>query len=402
MSLELSKLTGAVEQMGRAMVARQSDHAARILEARALLAEHPDVTDELREKIRSAQQTDEWRRGAEPRGDKLLERDRFGSTPERHTLIAADGSQIFPDRHAITLYYLLNVGSIVLRCGSGQTPVTSTQPEVFYTTEDLFDERGNLRTPEYVGLQRGRQEIEMLARLAEQERAMLGGDLSVPIIALTDGPLLPWLRQEHDASETLQKEMAFTAAQLERMRRAQVIPIGYVDRPTSAYVLRILELLHLPLATIDREALRKAPYQELIDRSLFSDLAPNERTAVFSASSQANDRFMQASNGDRIAFAYVNVARPGDAPTIARMEFPGWVADDPARLDAAQGAIYANCEPDGYPYVLTRAHELAVVKPGEREHLEAMLMRSLLSNGLMPETSPKARNKLLIGGRPWS
>ena len=33
-------------------------------------------------------------------------------------------------------------------------------------------------------------------RLAEQERAALGGDLRVPIVALVDGPLLPWLRPD--------------------------------------------------------------------------------------------------------------------------------------------------------------------------------------------------------------
>ena len=65
----------------------------------------------------------------------------------------------------------------------------------------------------------------------------------------------------------------------------------------------------------------------------------------------------------------------------------------------AQAAIYANCEPTRYPYVLARAHELAVVSQAEKADLEQMLFQALLRNGLMPEVSFKAANKLLTGGR---
>ena len=106
------------------------------------------------------------------------------------------------------------------------------------------------------------------------------------------------------------------------------------------------------------------------------------------------------SDGDRIAFAYLNVARQAgrENAAIARIEVPGWIAADPAKLDLAQAAIYANCEPTRYPYVLARAHELAVVGGAEKEGLEQMLFQVMLRNGLMPEISFKATNKLLTGG----
>ena len=66
-------------------------------------------------------------------------------------------------------------------------------------------------------------------------------------------------------------------------------------------------------------------------------------------------------------------------------------------LDIAQAAIYANCEPTGYPYVLARAHELAVVTQGEKAELERLLQQVMLRNGMMPEISVKASNKLLTG-----
>ena len=121
---------------------------------------------------------------------------------------------------------------------------------------------------------------------------------------------------------------------------------------------------------------------------------------MFEPYSDANDRY-RVRSGDRIAFAYANFARkPGRAyAAIARIEVPGWIASDSAKLDLAQAAIYTNCEPTSYPYVLPRAHELAVVGGAEKEGLEQMLFQTMLRSGLMPEISFKAANKLLTGGR---
>jgi hypothetical protein len=211
---------------------------------------------------------------------------------------------------------------------------------------------------------------------------------------------LPWIRQDGSDSQAIAREIEFTARQLERLRRARVSPVGYVDNPDSAYVLRILELLQLKPDAIDRETLRDYTFQQLADRTVFANLRPNERTAAFTANTDANGRYAHLT-GDRIAFVYVNVSHDESQPAIARLEVPGWVAADPRELDKAQAAIYTNCEPEGYPYVLARAHELAVVSPSERARLEEMLLGYVLRSGVLPESSAKNRNKLLTGSRPW-
>lgn len=398
-ALELNKLTAQVDAMGRVMAQRGSDLAERAREARALLAERPEVSEELKRKIEIARQIDVWRRGAIPCGERLDERRRVTGGPAAYTLISTDGSQIYPDRHSIAPYYLLNTGAIVLRVGSGQAPTVSSIPEIFFEQADLYDADGQIRTADYVSAQRNRRELRALADLAEAERRALGGDLSVPIMCLMDGPLLPWIRSDPAHNEALAEEIAFFAAQMARLRRVDAIPVGYVDRPGSAYVLRILELLHLPLEEITREKLRRGRYLQLADRQLFDDLAPNERTGLFEPNSEANDRYAALADGDRIAFAYLNVTRPGrgKGSAIARIEAPGWIASAPEKLDVAQAAIYANCEPTNYPYVLARAHELAVVGDAEKADLEQMLFQALLRNGLTPEISFKAANKLLTG-----
>lgn len=401
MALELNKLTGQVEVMGQTMAGRRSMLAERAREARELLASRPEVSDELKRKIDAARKSDVWRRGAVPLGERLDERRQPAAQAESYVVIAVDGSQIYPDRHSLAAYYLINTGSIVLRIGSGQAPAVNSAPELFFEEADLYDADGQVRTADYVSAQRNRREIETLAELAEAERAALGGDLSVPIVCLLDGPLLPWGRPDPADQNALAAEISFFATQMERLRKAGAIPIGYVDRPGSAYVLRILELFHLALGEITREALRRGPYLQLTDRQIFTDLGPNERTGLFEPNSEANDRYQAQSGGDRIAFAYMNVTRParGQEAAIARIEAPGWVASRPDHLDIAQAVIHANCEPTNYPYVLARAHELAVVSQAEKADLEQMLFQALLRNGLLPEISFKAANKLLTSSK---
>lgn len=396
-ALELNKLTRQVAAMGQALAARAGELSGRAAQARALLAAHPEVSDALQQKIEAARRTDEWRRGAVPLGQRLDERRQPQAAPPTYTLIAADGSQIYPDRHSFAAYYLLNTGTIVLRAGTGQAPLVNSVPELYFEDGDLFDEEHRIRTPDYISAQRSRREMQALADLAEAERTALGGDLAIPIICLTDGPLLPWQKQDAARDGSLNEEIAFFAQQMRRLRAARAIPVGYVDRPNSAYVLRILELVDLPLEKITREALRRGDFISLSDRFLFDDLRSNERGALFTPNSETNDRYEHASGGDRIVFTYANMARLGEAKNsaVARIELPKWAADEPALLDTAQTAIFANCEPVSYPYVLARAHELAVVGQAEKSDLEQMLFQTLLRNGQVPEISFKAANKLL-------
>ncbi len=396
MSLELNKLTGQVEAMGQALARRQEDHSQRGDAARAVLREHAPVTDELLAKIAEASKSDEWRRGATPLGDSLNERHRPAVEYQPATLIAADGSQVYPDRHGIALYYLLNTGSIVLRQGSGLAPTVSTRPEVFFGDVDLYDEAGRLHDPDFINSQRDRREIECLADLAEAERQALGGDLSRGIVTLTDGPLLLWAPRQVNEREVVREIDHFTA-QLDRLRRARAVPFGYIDRPGSAYVLRILELIDLPLEKINRQALREGVFRYLTDSLLFEDLRPNERTGLFVSASEISERYARA--GHRIVFFYMNVARPGARqPIITRVEVPEWAAADSELLDLAQHAVFADCKHTGFPYVLARAHELAVVGATEHADLDAMITQFLLRNGLFPQTSAKAWQKTLTRG----
>lgn len=402
MTLELNRLTGDVDQMGRAMTARRNDLASRAAQAATALSSQPQVTEELLRKIEKAREIDEWRRGAVPLGSRLDERRQAGASVPSAVLIAADGSQIFPDRNAVTLYYLLNIGAIIFREGSGAAPECISRPSLFYRDDELYDADGQLRTEEYVGALRNRLELATLADLAVAERTAMGGDLTTPIVVLIDGPLLPWIRSGAENEEVAREEIDFFISQMQRLRSVQAIPIGYIDRPRSAYVLRILELIGIPLEEITREKLRFGPFIGLTDGQLFESLLPGERTGLFVPNSRANDRYQARSAtddlaGDRIAFCYTNMARQGrnEVGEIARLEMPGWVAERHGWLDIAQSVIAANCEPGPFPYVLARAHELALVTEEERAALDELVSQVMWRNGLAPQLSTKAWTKQL-------
>jgi len=94
----------------------------------------------------------------------------------------------------------------------------------------------------------------------------------------------------------------------------------------------------------------------------------------------------------RIFFFYLNVG--GE---IARIEIPGWIAQSPDLVNLVHAAILKQSEnTQGYPYVLERAHELAVIKASERRSLEEMIERAMFRRGLSPIVSPKERWKRLI------
>jgi hypothetical protein len=394
-ALELNKLSGQVSQMGRTLAERERIHEAKIGQARAALIEHGEVTAELREKIAQAHASDQSWRGADPLGNRLDERHTPAAPPCPATLIAADGSQIYPDRHGIATYYLINTGSIVLRQCSGEAPVVGSRPTVYFEDDDLYDSSsGQLRNTDYINRQRDHQEAETLAVLAEAERAALGGDISHLIVTLADGPLLPWTPQRA-ADEALAAEVSYLTGQLDRLRRARAVPTGYVDRPGSAYVLRTLDLIDLPLEDINRTTVRRSQYRQLTDCLLFMGLAPNERTGLFASTSEINEHYGE--RGHRIAFFYMNVARrPGmENAAIARVELPEWATQNAELLDQVQHAVYADCALTDFPYVLARAHELAVVALSERASFDSMVEQSMFRCGMHPAISHKARLKRL-------
>ncbi|HEY53786.1 MAG TPA: hypothetical protein G4N94_10045, partial [Caldilineae bacterium] len=156
--LELHKLLDSVDEMSLEAARQQKRYADLAQDARERLQNTP-ADEKLMAKIAQAIAVDSSWRGAEPLEGVLDVRRLPQAKLEQASLIGVDGSQIYPDRHGAMLYYLLNIGSIVLRRGSSQAPATETVPTLYFDETVLYDDQHYLVGSEYVNSQRELAEV---------------------------------------------------------------------------------------------------------------------------------------------------------------------------------------------------------------------------------------------------
>lgn len=385
MTLELSRLTGQVQTMGEALATREQEHVDLVSMAREWLARYADQGEELRHPARAI-------RGAVPTDEPFDAVHPVPEIPERLTVAAADGSQIQPDPHGPALYYLINIGSLIYRHGSGEKPETQSAPTLGYTEDDLYEDRmlvaGNL-----LDVRRDLAEFTCLADVCAAERSATTGTMN-PTVALVDGSIILWVLEDLPAKGRERKVTSYLE-QLNRIRRAQAVVGGFIIRPRHAEVTR---LLHLASMEGDKQRASKEsnPLERLPDRAVFEMLPTGARSALFVSASPINHNYYIPA-GHSVHFFYLNLATErGQEPVIARVEVPAWVARDADRLALVHGALVAQARITGdYPYALARADELAYISGRERAAFEDMVITALLQAGLQSVPSPKAYYKSL-------
>ncbi len=389
MTLEFHQLLDSIDRAAEIMANERDEYARLASEAQRRLDRFSAQLDLLDRKARMAQERlgGHWR-GAGPLGEPI------GAAfdpppvaePVQH-IVAADGSQIFPDRHGIAHYALINIGAIHLRPGSGEPPDVRTFPDLIYGDRLRDDERAEPLQATDISRQRDMQELGRLVELSTK--------CPSATVALMDSPLLLWMLQPDPEKELLD----WFVDRLTAARAAGVLLAGYVDRPGSRGVADLLALAAIDQAQIapENDALRC--FKDMPDRAVFrSRLQPGQRSALFASSSPFNRKLSHRGRDLRVAFFYVNVGTGSD-PAIARVETPCWVADDPLRLGQLHSTIWEQCGvPGRYPYVLARAHESALVSQAQKAELENMLASAMLAQGLAPAASAKSFLKSLTAG----
>ena len=297
--------------------------------------------------------------------------------PPVHTVIATDGSQIAPNHHEIAYCYLLNVGRVMLHYGQNRQPLLDSLPEVFYRPEDLYISRQwGILTEEWMGYRRTASEAIVLAELAG---AAL---MSLPTLAMVDGSLIYWFLEQLpiEARDRILPPILDAWSQLQDFG----IPLmGYVSASRSGESLNFLRLQACPHEIPDcvsycPNQLEKTPCQvlePLRDTALWTmGLKPGQRSALWRSSARILDLY----GPHTVYFCYVHVGTE-----IARVEIPGWVAEDSALLDQALGLMLAQVQKGyGYPVALAEAHNQAVVRGGDRARFFALLEQQMIRAGL--------------------
>lgn len=370
MALDFQQVRQQIMELSETAQERVEKLRSKLEIAEQLLTENALNLDYLRDKIERAAALDKYFRSAIPISEALNDSFPLPPLPQQASIIAADGSQINPDRHQGIDYCLVNVGAIQMALGQNNAPQTFIQSKLFYG-EDVFSMQEKL-----VALLRDMREREILADLAEQTPGL--------VITFTDGPVELWGREvaldaeeEHEESTYFDRYMAA----LSRLYSLQTITAGYVDKPRSDLLVRLLEIA--PADKPVKDASKKRWLRGILDTALLEPwIGPGERSAIFGLLSRSSARYQ---NQFSLHFFYLNVSLQEDKPMLARIEIPAWVAHNPSMVNALHAVLVQQCQvvpARRYPYLLMRADETAVVTQDEKQQVDSMIAQQLVKSGL--------------------
>lgn len=389
MALEFDKLTNQIAAMGQELATRNVTVAEQGEIAGEFLMQLNDL-QAIWDQIYLAREADAGFRGAAPMDEPINQGIALPDCPAAATIFAADGSQIYPDTHGAALYWLINIGVFIYYHGVPSLPEVVTEPRLYFQDKDVRDQDGRPIPNAAINARRSVAEMQMLAREVYKYR-----DAMRPAMALYDGPLLSLLMGKEVMNAQALSDDYHEAIALLRGQGAAAV--GYVDRPSSRFLVYTLYLMSLEQHEITRSTLQNTGLLEtLTDADLYRRLLqPGERSALMIQQSPQNKEYKERYGIEHeIAFFYLNVANPVQDAYLARVEVPMAVARDKAMIDVIQALLYSQCQiTDRYPYALTRADEVAVVHPHEKEAVDDMIAIEMLKQRQHIETSQKLSSK---------
>ncbi len=406
MTLEFEKIMPQVERMGRALAYLNQEQSTRAEKAWAIF-ETLDDLEAIWQRIEFVREKDAGFRGAAPPDPKHGIREPLNRAyplpplPGRATILAADGSQIYPNIHASALYYLINVSVFAYYHGDGNLPDTVSEPRLFYAESDIRSPNAEVIANAAVNALRTVQELRILSSEAWKRI-----DRPHPLLAISDGPLLwfagPGVPPEREAEYFGFLRNFYDLHANMQMKHGQSAGlVGYVDRPAKPHLVGLLYLMSLP-----EQAIKRGVFDTFGDFSGLHDdrlmvrlLKPGERSALMVQQSPQNKIFRERDEKHEIAFFYLNVSR-STPYHVVRVELPMWVAQNTEMVDHIHALLYDQCQMMWpYPYALTRADELAVIRASEHKQLEQLIEVELRRNAQDVEQSPKDSSKTSRHGR---
>lgn len=419
MPLDLLELSTQVRQMGEQLAQRRSDDQRRLQLLDAMLAQYTDRWEELADLAESVQE-----RVAVPTGP-LDERVPPAPRPASYTAMATDGAEVDPDRHGGSGdFYLINVGKARIPYGQPERDVElRSVSNLGYTDEQLFivDPRDPRRQvpmrDRHLDALRTVEEVRSLADLAESEvtgdslrarretntTGVQGEELppvtdtlgraAVPAVALVDGTLLFSVLEERPRDFLRQRFYTEFVFQLERLRRLRVPVAAYASRSRGIDLVHLFRALcgGTPLVCEICRGAHACSLRGLSDAQLIGrGLQRWERTGLFRVRSNVHDPYYGVHR------VYFFLLATGDE--IARVEMPEWVARDQSLLALLHAVLVDQLQKGfGYPAVLARADDRAVISLTDRGVLDTLVQQELARRGVVARPSAKLSRKQVRG-----
>jgi hypothetical protein len=389
--LDLMAVAAQVRRMGAGVSALAQETAPRLAAALAAWERAAAMGPALRDRVHSSRTS--WL-VAEPLED-LRAYDVQAQTAYR--VVAADGSQILPDRHEHLSCFLVNTGLVDISYVDG-TAKLSSAPEVFWAPEDVYPLVGGFRQEadaRVVGARRFAAESKAITRAVAEVTAH-------PTIALIDGTLLLWwLEPEPDrlaklsADDVKTKTFAAFNELLGCTKASGALLGGYNSSPRTTDVVSMLKVVMCTEEPVDCD---RCPYEsgakawhaqlEIAGASLLPvpDKPCEEASPVTDASlywsllesGQRSPRFRSHARVNAAYDAPIDFVYLHTGAEIARLEFPAWLT--PAQMQTLCGAVFDQCSKGvGYPVALSEAHEQAVVRAADRRAFLELARRQGIS-----------------------
>jgi len=387
MALDFQQLRQQIKQLSAFALTREKQLQKTRELAVELLSAYSSDLEGLKTKIqRITLQKNHLLRCARPVNEELSSRFATPPLPDFATILAADGSQISPDRHLEIQYGLVNVGAFQTLFGKSCTPTLYTQSQL------LFGELISGLNEGALALQRDLSERRFLVELAQKAQP--------PVISFTDGPMELWVGRETTTTESAQNQSAVQEYQtvLSNLCQLEVVTAGYIDKPSSNLVVRLLEI-GMASEQDMTNIVEYHPLHGVTDRDLFTFLlAPGERSAIFALQSNSTALYQ----GElALHFFYVNVGVK-EKTSIARVEIPAWVADHPEMISNLHAVLIQQCRLLGsrhYPYALHRAHEVAMVSYQDKEQVTQMILNEFFQHQIKTDALSEKQALKILSGR---
>jgi hypothetical protein len=385
MPLDLLELSSQVRQMGQQLARRRADEQQRLELLEAMLLAFRDRWEELGELAESIPE-----RVAIPCGP-LDEHVPPGSRPSRYTALASDGAEIDPDRHGGSGdFYLINVGRVRIPYGQPEREVElRSVTNLGYTDEDLFiaDPRDPRRQvpmrDRHLDALRTVEELRALADLAATEIE------SPRSVALVDGTLLFSVLEERPRDFLRTRFYTDYVNQLDRLEQAHVPVAAYASRSRGIDLIHLFRAVcgSLPLACEACHGAHACALRGLTDAHVLGRWLDRwERSGLFRVRSNVHDPYY---GHHRVYFFLLNTGEE-----IARVEVPEWVARDPDAVGLVHAVLVDQCQKGfGYPAVLARADDRAVISLGDRGVLDTLVQQELARQGVVARPSAKLSRK---------
>ena len=364
-----------------------------------------------------------------------------------YTVIAVDGSQIYPDRHVSGAgCFLINVGGITLSYGEQSSAVLFSQPHVLLPEDVKFGKFDIPFSYDLVDLMREAYELmytfqqALLAprpffsiqspfakgfggpletnggteKLYENEasgsetnrssRVSPLGDVSREtnsneerLVCLIDGTLIFWTL-EGKQPEVKKYFLSQYLKYLDALYEERIPVAGYISMPKSRELVNLIKLGLCRFTVADCIACHKT-YDDFpckqVDHVLDTHVAKyflreHERTTVFYSTSKIVESYPDHL---KPAFVYMDVGTE-----IVRIEIPAWIAQDTEVLDLVCAVAFdQSTKGNGYPVCVAEAHEQAVVKGSDRTFFYHLLQKISMEKQRHLRYSPKAIKKRGIG-----